>query len=169
MMYWLVLTGALILLVAAVHLALCLDRLRGLDPIPGEARVWFRPFIIVPLVPLAGLAASFLAPEGQSLRYGLGVGAVAAGLWLAQLFAGQYFLYRELASARERRALFAYTAAMFASAEAAVVCLLYYPVTGTQSPAINLVGTAFGACTMNLIVASLHHRAIIQDAEKKLD
>ena len=161
----LALVAALLLLVAAVHLALCRNQLHVLAPIPGEARLWFRPFLFAPLIPLVGLVAYAVAPNTEELRYGLTAGVIALGVWSAVLFAEQRHLYRELASDRERRALLRYTVAMFVSTEAAIACLLYGPITNTLATSMNWVGLIFGTVTMNLIVASLHHRSVIQQAE----
>ncbi len=161
----LMMVAALLLLGAAIHLAVCRNQLHALAPIPGEARLWFRPFLFVPFVPLVALIAYAIAPSTEEIRYGLGAGVVALGIWLAVLFAEQRHLYAELASARERRVLLRYTLAMAASAEAAVACLLYGPITNTLSNPINWAGLIFGTFTMNLIVASLHHRSVIQQAE----
>ncbi len=165
MAYPLLMFAALLLLAAAVHLTLCRAQLGTLTPVPGEARIWFRPFLFAPLILVSGLAAYALGPDDEALRFGLRAGITALGIWLAILFAEQRFVYAELGSAREKRVLIRYTLAMFMSAEAAVVCLLYGPMTNTDSITMNLIALVFGTFTMNLIVASLHHRAVIQHAE----
>ena len=165
MAYPLILLAALLLLAAAIHLTLCRSRLGTLTPVPGEARIWFRPFLFAPLILVSGLAVYALAPEGEAVRFGLRAGITALGIWLAILFAEQRFIYAELASAREKRVLIRYTLAMFVSAEAAVTCLLYGPMMNADATTMNLIALVFGTITMNLIVASLHHRAVIQQAE----
>lgn len=166
MTFPLLLLALLSLAVAAAHLAVCSNRLRAMSPIPGEARLWFRPFVYAPLIAVAGLAVYALAPEGESVRYGLGAAYVVAGIWLAVLFGQQRYLYAELASGRERLVLIRYTVAMLASAELAILCLLYGPITNTPAVTMNLIALVFGTVTINLIVASLHHRAAIQESEQ---
>lgn len=165
MVYPLILFAALLLLIGALHLTLCREQLNAMAPVPGEARIWFRPFLFTPLIPVCGLAAYAIAPNAEALRYGLGATYAASGVWLAVLFTEQRHLYARLTSARERRVLVRYTLAMFASAESAVMCLLYGPVMNTESNTTNLIALVLGTFTINLIVASLHHRAVIQQSE----